>query len=210
MSVMQAKVIVNPVAGASTTYRKWPKISSLLRHIGLPFEFQYTEGVGHAIELAREATNNGCQLLVAVGGDGTVHEVANGILLSKDLNEATIGIISTGTGGDFIRSAGINRDYMKACSSLTGTRRRLIDVGVVEYQKEGHNGDQDHAAEDVLSHGLPLFKYFYYKRYIKMSHLYQSPAVDVKIIIKEYYCFLDTIPFVLSAKLYYINHNGLL
>lgn len=139
MSVMQAKVIVNPVAGASTTYRKWPKISSLLRHIGLPFEFQYTEGVGHAIELAREATNNGCQLLVAVGGDGTVHEVANGILLSKDLNEATIGIISTGTGGDFIRSAGINRDYMKACSSLTGTRRRLIDVGVVEYQKEGHS-----------------------------------------------------------------------
>jgi len=124
------------VAGASTTYRKWPKISSLLRHIGLPFEFQYTEGVGHAIELAREATSNGCQLLVAVGGDGTVHEVANGMLLSKDLNEATIGVISTGTGGDFIRSAGIDRDYIKACSSLTGARRRLIDVGVVEFQKE--------------------------------------------------------------------------
>ena len=109
----------------------------MLHHIGLPFEFQYTEGVGHAIELAREAANNGCRFLVAVGGDGTAHEVANGILLSKELNEATIGIISTGTGGDFIRSAGINRDYIKACSSLTGTRRRLIDVGVVEYYKDG-------------------------------------------------------------------------
>ena len=137
MSITQAKVIVNPVAGANATYRKWPKISSLLHHIGLPFEFQYTEGVGHAIELAREAVNNGCRFLVAVGGDGTVHEVANGILLSKELNEATIGIISTGTGGDFIRSAGIDRDYIKACSSLTGTRRRLIDVGVVEYHKDG-------------------------------------------------------------------------
>jgi diacylglycerol kinase (ATP) len=136
MSVMQARVIVNPVAGASTTYRKWPKISSLLRHIGLPFEFQYTEGVGHAIELARTAASNGCQFLVAVGGDGTVHEVANGILLSE-LKKATIGIISTGTGSDFIRSAGIDRDYIKACSSLTGTRRRLIDVGVVEYQRDG-------------------------------------------------------------------------
>jgi YegS/Rv2252/BmrU family lipid kinase len=139
MSIPQAKVIVNPVAGASTTYRKWPKINSLLRHVGLSFDFQYTEGVGHAIELARDAANGGCQFLVAVGGDGTVHEVANGILLSDDLNEATIGIISTGTGGDFIRSAGIDRDYVKACSLLTGTRRRLIDVGVVEYHKEGQS-----------------------------------------------------------------------
>ncbi len=139
MSIPQVKVIVNPVAGANTTYRKWPKISSLLRHIGLPFEFQYTEGVGHAIELARTAASNGCQLLVAVGGDGTVHEVANGILLSKELKKATIGIISTGTGSDFIRSAGIDRDYVKACSLLTGTRRRLIDVGIVEYQRDGHS-----------------------------------------------------------------------
>ena len=137
MSIPQAKVIVNPVAGASTTYRKWPRISELLHHIGFPFEFQYTEGVGHAIELAREAASGGCQLLVAVGGDGTVNEVANGILLSRGLRNATIGIISTGTGGDFIRSAGIDRDYIKACSSLAGARRRLIDVGVVEYHKDG-------------------------------------------------------------------------
>lgn len=150
MSISHAQVIVNPVAGASTTYRKWPKISSLLRHIGLPFDFQYTEGVGHAIELAREAANNGCQLLVAVGGDGTVHEVANGILLSDDLNEPTIGIISTGTGGDFIRSTGIDRDYVKACSSLIGTRRRLIDVGVVKYRKEG----QSHSRFFINSSGV--------------------------------------------------------
>ncbi len=166
MSIPQVKVIVNPVAGASTTYRKWPKISSFLRHIGLPFEFQFTEGVGHAIELAREAANNGCQFLVAVGGDGTVHEVANGVLLSKDLSEATIGIISTGTGGDFIRSAGIDRDYIKACSSLTSAKRRLIDVGVVEYYNHGQrnkrffinsSGIGFDAAVAEISNQLPKF-----------------------------------------------------
>ncbi|UCE97881.1 MAG: diacylglycerol kinase family lipid kinase [Dehalococcoidia bacterium] len=166
MPVPQAKVIVNPVAGARTTYRKWPKISRFLRHIGLPFEFQYTEGVGHAIELAREAVNNGCQLLVAVGGDGTVNEVANGVLLSEDLSEAAIGIISTGTGGDFIRSAGINRDYTKACSSLTGAKRRLIDVGVVEYYNDGKrnkrffinsSGIGFDAAVAEISNQLPKF-----------------------------------------------------
>jgi YegS/Rv2252/BmrU family lipid kinase len=137
MFMEQARVIVNPVAGANTTYRKWPRISSLLKHIGLPFDYHYTEGVGHAIELARAATEDGCRFLVAVGGDGTVHEVANGILLSEDLGKATIGIISTGTGSDFIRSTGHDRNYVKACSSLTSTKRMLIDVGVVEYRSVG-------------------------------------------------------------------------
>lgn len=166
MSIPQAKVIVNPVAGASSTYRKWPRISSLLHHIGLSFEFQYTEGVGHAIELARAAASDGCQFLVAVGGDGTVNEVANGILSSKDLGRASIGIISTGTGGDFIRSAGIDRDYIKACSLLTSKRRRLIDVGIVEYQRGGQTLKRffvnsagvgfDAAATEASSH-LPKF-----------------------------------------------------
>ena len=137
MTVQQARIIVNPVAGASTTYRKWPKISDLLKHIGLAFEFHYTEGVGHAIELAREATASGCPLLVAVGGDGTVNEVANGMMLSPELAGTSIGVISTGTGGDFIRSAGIHKDYIKACSSLTGSKRKQIDVGIIEYNKNG-------------------------------------------------------------------------
>ncbi len=137
MAAVKTKIIVNPVAGAKTTYRKWPLISQLLQSGGMPFEYQYTEGVGHAIELAREATMNGYQFLVAVGGDGTVNEVANGILQSKDSSEATIGIISTGTGGDFIRTAGITKDYIKACSCICEAKRRLIDVGLVEYCKNG-------------------------------------------------------------------------
>jgi len=137
MAAIKTKIIVNPVAGAKTTYRKWPLINELLQSGGIPFEYQYTEGVGHAIELAREAAMNGYQFLVAVGGDGTANEVANGILQSGDSHETTIGIISTGTGSDFIRTAGITKDYIKACSCLRKAGRRVIDVGVVEYCKNG-------------------------------------------------------------------------
>ena len=137
MSVLPAKVIVNPAAGASSTRRKWPVISRLLNHIGLPFDFEYTEGVGHAIELARLAASDGYRYLVAVGGDGTVNEVANGILRSTNASTTALGIVSTGTGSDFIRSVGISRDYTSACSALTGSRRLSIDVGVVEYQSKG-------------------------------------------------------------------------
>ena len=139
MSIPHAKVIVNPVAGANSTRRKWPGISRLLRHIGLSFDYQYTEGVGHAIELAQAAATDGYQYLVAVGGDGTVNEVANGILYSSGSDNTILGIIGTGTGSDFMRSVGIPHDYASACSFLTGTRRLLIDVGVVEYKSKGQS-----------------------------------------------------------------------
>jgi len=137
MSVLHAKVIVNPVAGACSTHRMWPLISRLLRHIGLSFDHEFTEGRGHAIELAKTATSDGYQYLVAVGGDGTINEVANGILHSTGESGTALGIVCTGTGSDFIRSVGIPKDYTCACSFLTSSRRLLIDVGVVEYQKNG-------------------------------------------------------------------------
>lgn len=137
MSVPYAKVIVNPVAGGSSTRRKWPRISRLLKHVGLSFDYQYTEGIGHAIELARDAAGNGYRYLVAVGGDGTISEVANGILLSGSSESTTLGVVSTGTGSDFARSLGIPRHYESACTSLIGSERSLIDVGVVEYQSQG-------------------------------------------------------------------------
>ncbi len=139
MSVPYAKVIVNPVAGANSTRRKWPRISQLLRHAGLSFDYEYTEGVGHAIELAETAVGDGYRYVVAVGGDGTVNEVANGILRSTDASSMALGVISTGTGSDFARSAGIPRHYINACSCLTSQRRTLIDVGVVEYRSKGQS-----------------------------------------------------------------------
>ena len=139
MSILHAKVIVNPVAGAYATRRKWPRINKLLRHVGLSFDYEFTEGVGHAVELARVAASDGYRYVVAVGGDGTVNEVANGILHSAGSGNTILGVVSTGTGGDFVRSVGIPRDYTSACSCLTSSRRLLIDVGVVEYQSKGQS-----------------------------------------------------------------------
>jgi len=137
MSLPHAKIIVNPVAGANSTRRKWSRISQLLKHVGLSFDYEYTEGIGHAIELARAAASDGYRYLVAVGGDGTVNEVANGILSSTRSTTTALGVVSTGTGSDFVRSIGIPRDYTSACSFLTSSQRLLIDVGVVEYQRQG-------------------------------------------------------------------------
>ena len=138
MSNHHGIAIINPKAGGYSTSREWPSISKYLTDKGILFDQVYTEGVGHAIDLAREAANTNYQYIIAVGGDGTVNEVANGILCSTNPNNIILGIVSTGTTCSFVRSLGIPRDYVRSCILLANQRSLSIDVGIVEYTNKGH------------------------------------------------------------------------
>jgi len=137
MSIPYARVIVNPAAGGHSTYREWPLISKHLNDKGLSFDHVYTEGIGHAIELAKEAANQDYHYIIAVGGDGTVNEVGNGILNSTGSHNTILGIVSAGTTCSFARSVGIPLDPVGSCNLLTSQNRLPIDVGIVEYTGEG-------------------------------------------------------------------------
>ena len=132
MSVPHAKVIVNPIAGGHSVSGDWPRISRQLRNISLTFDHKFTEGPGHAIEIAKQAAGGGYHYLIAVGGDGTVNEVVNGIMCSANSDKTILGIVSSGTACGFARSLNISQDYISACSLLAGQRRAIIDVGVVQ------------------------------------------------------------------------------
>jgi len=134
MSVPYAMVIVNPIAGGSSVRRQWPRIRRQLHNIGLSFDYEFTRGTGHAAELARQAAEIGYPCLVAVGGDGTVNEVANGLLCSGRSGSTILGIVSAGSACSFARSLGIAQDYAGACSLLKGGKIAVIDVGVVQCQ----------------------------------------------------------------------------
>jgi len=135
--LQRARLIVNPVAGAGRTHRQWPHIRELLRSIGVRFEHDITEAPRHAIELARSAARKGYDLIVSVGGDGTVNEVVNGLYDSGTIADVTLGIISTGTGSDYIRTIGVPRHYEDACHRLLGPKKLSVDLGVVEYASGG-------------------------------------------------------------------------
>jgi len=132
-----AKVIVNPVAGGGKTARKWPQLKDQLARSGLAYDFEFTTCKGHGIELAYSAANAGYSFIIAVGGDGTVNEVANGILKSPKCQNTTFGVINTGTGSDFIRTLGSPKNPFEACNFLARQDRFLIDVGMVEFFKDG-------------------------------------------------------------------------
>ena len=131
------KVIVNPAAGGGRTGRIWPRIMDMFQGQGLGFEHDITEAPGHAVELARDAARKGFEMVVAVGGDGTINEIVNGLYAAGGISSIALGIISTGTGGDYIRTIGIPRRYEDACRCLLQPRKITVDLGVAEYE---HNG----------------------------------------------------------------------
>src|SRR5687767_6393319 len=124
-------IIANPKSAAGSTRERWSALASDLRtHFG-PFSVAFTKGPGDAIEIAKRASENGRNFIIACGGDGTVNEVANGILRSgKDVE---LGVFPSGTGGDFRRTLGMPTETRDAARALKTGRTELIDVGKITY-----------------------------------------------------------------------------
>ncbi len=124
-------VIVNPASAEGATRKNWPKIASDVRtHFGA-FSVEFTEAAGHARQLAKEAAVRGAKMIIACGGDGTISEVANGIIESNQ--DAELGILPGGTGSDFRRTLGMPSNIAAAARALRDGRTRKIDFGRVTF-----------------------------------------------------------------------------
>ena len=132
-------VIINPQSAGGATRDAWPKIASELNHHFGSFKPQFTRQPGEAIQLAAEAARKGARLIIACGGDGTISEVANGILTSG--TDTELGILPSGTGGDFRRTLKIPSRTADAVQILKTGKSRLLDVGSVTFR--GRTGEHE-------------------------------------------------------------------
>ena len=137
-------IICNSKAGKGGVKRHLPEVEALLRQRELPYVVHQTEGTGHATELARDALKSGTQVVVAMGGDGTIHEVVNGMIENdKAIHEdATLGVVSAGTGSDFIKTFGIPGTASHAVAHLDGPERFKIDIGKITLQVPDTAGEE--------------------------------------------------------------------
>jgi diacylglycerol kinase (ATP) len=137
MPISCAKIIINPVAGGGSIRKRWPRVCQFLSDAGIPFDCEFTKGVGHAIEIARQAVEAGYPYLIATGGDGTVNEVANGLLSSANHDETVLGIVKAGTSCGFIRSLGIAQRQADPHPFSFNQCKITVDAGMVEYSRDG-------------------------------------------------------------------------
>ncbi len=129
-------MIVNPAAQNGTAGRRWPRLAERARELGLELEPVFTEEPGHATALARAAAADGRELVAALGGDGTVNEVVNGLAESGPAGPE-LAILPFGTGRDTIRTYGIPKRPEQALELLRGGRTRTIDLGRAAFQATG-------------------------------------------------------------------------
>ena len=138
MDVRRPLVIVNPRSGGGLSESKWAKLVAPLTDGLGELDSVFTEGPCDATRLAREAAAAGRTLVVAFGGDGTVSEVADGVLQAAAGARTEIGLIPRGTGGDFRRSLEVPADLRAAARHIRETPARIIDAGRATFV--GHDG----------------------------------------------------------------------
>ncbi|MBW1785213.1 MAG: diacylglycerol kinase family lipid kinase [Deltaproteobacteria bacterium] len=147
--------IVNPGAGNGATGKEWPRLEALARDRLGPFETRFTEYPGHAGRLARESLLSGADVVVCVGGDGTLNEVINGFMTPEGAvsPKALLGFIPRGTGGDLVKTIPIPGDPDAALSLIASRNAAAMDLGRITYQ-DHEGGTATRYFHNVLSFGL--------------------------------------------------------
>ncbi len=129
------RLIVNPRSGRGAVGQTLPALTDALRSHGLEFDVVQTTARRHASSAAAEALRSGIRYLVAVGGDGTVHEVVNGMFdgTTPIAPDAVLGVAGAGSGSDFVRTFGLDRKPEVVARHLASEHTMPIDVGIADY-----------------------------------------------------------------------------
>lgn len=123
------QVIVNPAAGKGRCAHVLPQVREKLSALNLDYSIALTQGPMHAVELARQASEAGAEIVAAMGGDGTVNEVLNGLMLAQaNGGSAALAVLEAGRGNDFGFGTGIPHDLDTDCRLLGNGHAHTIDV----------------------------------------------------------------------------------
>lgn len=129
------KVILNAYGGRLGVETKITLVEQALETASLDYHLELTQYAGHAVELAKQATREGWPIIVAAGGDGTIHEVVNGLMQAAETDQtAALGIIPMGTANDLADVLHLPRNVTAACQRIATGNSRVIDVGTVNGQ----------------------------------------------------------------------------
>ena len=134
-------IIINPKSGKRAFRRQRIYLWKLLRKRREPFVYRVTKYAEHAIELARELVERGCDEILVLGGDGTLSEVINGIMRAdipeEQRAQICFGLMPRGTGNDWGRFWGLTKDYKKSLDRFFNGEKQPLDVGCITYWRNG-------------------------------------------------------------------------
>src|SRR5690606_37502049 len=122
--------VFNPMADRGRSGQKASDLRAVVNELG-GADWQGTKYPAHATEIAAAAAEQGYDTVVALGGDGTVHEVANGLLRVPAERRPRLGVVPIGSGNDFAYAAGIQSNPFEAVKRLYAGQERRVDAGLI-------------------------------------------------------------------------------
>ena len=128
MGLSQTVVVVNPAAGGGKTLKVLPRVHAALKALDVNYHIHLTTEAGDGRAAAARYAREGASLILAVGGDGTIHEVANGVYDSGI--RVPFGVVPAGNGSDFARTVGASKEIEKSIAAACSGRSRTIDAGL--------------------------------------------------------------------------------
>jgi YegS/Rv2252/BmrU family lipid kinase len=132
--VNKPKLIYNPAAGKGDAAKLLPEVETLLAGKNFDYDLVLTEGPDHARQIALQAAEEGCHLIIAAGGDGTVNEVINGLMQAKENGtqpSPAFAVLPVGRGNDFAFGMEIPQTLEEAVDTVVTGKGRQIDIGRV-------------------------------------------------------------------------------
>ena len=149
-------VVLNPISGLGRASKLWSPIEIALRDHGIDFDLARTERPYHAIKIVEQAKRDGYETLIAVGGDGIVHEVVNGIMRATDGEpDGTLAVIPVGSGNDFAKMVELKTgDWKTAIERIARSNTCWFDVGKITADKPTDDGSMVRYFDNTFDTGF--------------------------------------------------------
>ena len=171
-------LLANPASGSGAGAKMLPKLERALEAEGLTYRTLQTQAAGDGVRIAQQAMAEGAKRVLCVGGDGTIHEVVNGLLTANGGDLPDIGVVPLGTGNDFYRIVGAPKDIGGAIGVLKGGHIRRVDVGKVEWD------GQERFFVNLMGVGLDVEVLLRRERVRRLSGMAQYLAALVTAIVR--------------------------
>lgn len=193
---MRFAYVLNPAARGGRSGRGWPALAGLLDAAGIGGPTYATERAGDAERLARQAAADGADVVVTVGGDGTIHEAVNGLAGTG----AALGVLPLGTGNDFAHALGMPDRLPDAVALLAATPPRPVDVVDVRWETAGADGPVWHARryanclgvgfDAMAAHHAGRFKWLggraaYLAAVLQALYEIRAPGIEARVTVGE-------------------------
>ena len=211
--------VINPVSGNKKGLTVWSSVKEKLEIAGIDFSFAISEFHKHTIQLVHEKHASGCRHFIGIGGDGTLNEMVNGLMVSNKAQEykSTIGLIPVGTGNDWVKSQAELFTVDSIVSKLRQNQTRIQNIGKVALG-DGHSqyflniagaGIDGAIVNELEAQNTKgrAGQWVYIKSLIKTLFTYKTPVVQIDLDSDSFY-FGEA--FIVAASLGKFFGSGML